>query len=165
MSNIIDKISVSGTVYDIQGSGGGGITSGEVQTMIDESISGKADTNNTVQSVGLSTLADGKSITAVIPSGNTYTATIFKVGNGLTWQAYNSTIVVDTSKIAQKTDIPTVSSAVTSGSTDSEIPTAKAVYTAIPIVTNTITSGSTEAITSGAVYDAIGDIETLLSQI
>jgi hypothetical protein len=201
MSNIIDKIQVSGNSYDVKDKSattvvaltqaqynvlpssaktanilynitdaqGGDLsnywTTAETQSAITEAVSGKADTNNTVQSVGLSTLADGKSITAVIPSGNTYTATIFKVGNGLTWQAYNSTIVVDTSKIAQKTDIPTVSSAITSGSTDSEIPTAKAVYTAIPIVTNTITSGSTEAITSGAVYDAIGDIETLLSQI
>ena len=35
----------------------------------------------------------------------------------------------------------------------------------IPTVTNTIASGSTDAISSGAVYNAIGDIETLLSQI
>lgn len=35
----------------------------------------------------------------------------------------------------------------------------------IPTVTSTITSGSTEAITSGAVYDAIGDIESLLAEI
>lgn len=55
--------------------------------------------------------------------------------------------------------------AVTSASTDNEIPTAKAVFDAIPTVTNTITSGSTDAITSGAVYDALGDVETLLSQI
>jgi len=72
MSNIIDSIQLSGTVYTIgSGGGGGGITSGEVQTMIDESISGKVDTSAVV-------------------------------------------------------------TAVTSGSTDSEIPTAKAVYDAIP---------------------------------
>lgn len=41
MSNIIDKIQLSGVTYDIGGSGG--ITSGEVQTMIDESISGKTN--------------------------------------------------------------------------------------------------------------------------
>lgn len=120
-------------IDDLYSKVGSGITSGEVQTMIDESISGKADTNNTVQSVGLSTLADGKSITAVIPSGTTYTSTIFKVGNGLTWQPYNSTIVVDTSKIAQKTDIPTVSSA--------------------------ITSGDTNAVAGGAVYDKFDEVE------
>ena len=35
----------------------------------------------------------------------------------------------------------------------------------IPAVTNSITSGSTDAVTSGAVYDAIGDIESLLAAI
>jgi phage tail tape-measure protein len=43
MSNIIDSIRLSGVTYTIQDSGGGGITSGEVQTMIDENISGKTD--------------------------------------------------------------------------------------------------------------------------
>ena len=42
MSNVIDSIQLSGTVYTI--GSGGGITSGEVQTMIDENISGKTDT-------------------------------------------------------------------------------------------------------------------------
>lgn len=35
----------------------------------------------------------------------------------------------------------------------------------IPTVSNTITSGSTDAISSGAVYDAIGDINTILQSI
>ncbi len=35
----------------------------------------------------------------------------------------------------------------------------------IPTVTNSITQGSTEAVTSGAVYNAIGDIESLLAAI
>ena len=35
----------------------------------------------------------------------------------------------------------------------------------IPTVTNSITSGSTDAVTSGAVYNAIGDIESLLAAI
>ena len=68
----------------------------------------------------------------------------------------------DTSSVVASSAI---TSAVTSASTDSEIPTAKAVYDSIPTVTNTITSGSTDAVSSGAVYDVIGDIETLLSQI
>ena len=46
MSNIIDKIQVSGVTYDLPS--GGGITSGEVQTMIDESISGKIDASSAV---------------------------------------------------------------------------------------------------------------------
>lgn len=112
--------------------------------------------------------------TGISISGNVISAT----GGGnptveLTQAEYDTlvtagTVSADTYYIitdAYSPDISAITSAVTSGSTDSEIPTAKAVYTAIPIVTNTITSGSTEAITSGAVYDAIGDIETLLSQI
>ena len=67
--------------------------------------------------------------------------------------------------VSGKVDTSDVTTAVTSASTDSEIPTAKAVFDSIPTVTNTITSGSTDAITSGAVYDALGDIETLLSNI
>ena len=35
----------------------------------------------------------------------------------------------------------------------------------IPTVTNSITQGSTDAVTSGAVYDVIGNIETLLAAI
>ena len=35
----------------------------------------------------------------------------------------------------------------------------------IPTVTNSITQGSTDAVTSGAVYSAIGDIESLLAAI
>ena len=35
----------------------------------------------------------------------------------------------------------------------------------IPVVVNSITSGSTDAVSSGAVYTAIGDVETLLAAI
>lgn len=45
MSNIIDSIQLSGVTYTLSAeTSGGGITSGEVQTMIDQSISGKQDT-------------------------------------------------------------------------------------------------------------------------
>ena len=104
----------------IQG-GGSGIDSGTVQTMIDESISGKADTTAVTQDI--------------------------------------------TAAVTGKVDTSSVVTSVTSASTDSQIPTAKAVYDGIPKVTSTISSGSTDAITSGAVYDAIGNVETLLSQI
>lgn len=120
MSNIIDKIQVSGVTYDIGGSGGGG--------------------NPTVE------LTQAE-YDALVTAGTVSADTFY--------------VITD----AYSPDISSITTAVTSGSTDSEIPTAKAVYDAIPTVTNTITSGSTEAITSGAVYDAIGDIETLLSQI
>ena len=80
------------------------------------------------------------------------------MGNNLYFQgsAFNVSGVVETSA---------VTTTISSGSTDSEIPSAKAVFDAIPTVTNQITSGSTDVITSGAVYDAIGDIESLLSNI
>ena len=80
--------------------GGGGITSGEVQTMIDESISGKVDTS-------------------------------------------------------------AITSSVTSASTDSEIPTAKAVYDAIPTggtsitIDPTLDSGSTNPVANSAITEAL----------
>lgn len=49
-----------------------------------------------------------------------------------------------------------------------EVPTKNgtmALTSDIPTVTNSITSGSTDAVTSGAVYNAIGDIESLLAAI
>ena len=54
MSNIIDSIQVSGVTYTLSAeTSGGGITSGEVQTMIDESISGKVNvSDNQVEAYG-----------------------------------------------------------------------------------------------------------------
>lgn len=47
MSNIIDSIQLSGVTYTLSAeTSGGGITSGEVQTMIDESISGKVNVSD-----------------------------------------------------------------------------------------------------------------------
>ena len=115
-------------------------------------------------------------IDSIQVSGVTYTISGGGGGNAtveLTQAEYNAlvsagTVSANTYYIitdAYSPDISAITSAVTSESTDGEIPTAKAVYDAIPTVTNTITSGSTEAITSGAVYDAIGDVEALLSAI
>lgn len=66
-------------------------------------------------------------------------------------------VMVDQDDIPYKTDLATVA---TSGSYNdlSNKPT-------IPTVTNSITQGSTDAVTSGAVYAAIGDIESLLAAI
>ena len=57
-----------------------------------------------------------------------------------------------------------VTSSVTSASTDSQIPTAKAVYDAIPTggtveVSSAITSGDTNAVAGGAVYDKFDEVE------
>ena len=70
-----------------------------------------------------------------------------------------------TEAVTGKVDTTAIVTAITSSSTNAQVPSAKCVYDAIPTVTNTITSGSTDAISSGAVYDALGDVETLLSQI
>lgn len=55
-----------------------------------------------------------------------------------------------------------ITTSVTSGSTDSEIPTAKAVFDALPTVpttTSAVTSGSTDVVESGAVYDQLGGLK------
>ena len=77
MSNIIDSIQLSGVTYAIQGSGGG-ITSGEVQTMINENISGKTDvsaftahtSNTTIHTPSTSAVTSGS--TDVVESGAVY---------------------------------------------------------------------------------------------
>lgn len=78
MPNIIDAIQLSGVTYTIQGSGGGGITSGEVQTMIDENISGKTDVsaftahtgNISIHTPSTSAVTSGS--TDVVESGAVY---------------------------------------------------------------------------------------------
>ena len=123
MSNYIDSIQLSGTVYTIQGSGGG---------------SG----NPTVE---LTQAEYNALVSAGTVSANTYY------------------IITD----AYSPDISSITSSVTSGSTDSEIPTAKAVYDVIPPIVTTITSGSTDSQvpSAKAVYDTIGDINTILNSI
>ena len=68
-----------------------------------------------------------------------------------------------------KVDSSSVVTAVTSGSTDSEIPTAKAVFDAIPTgssitVSSAITSGDTNPIAGGAVYDKFDEVETVTAR-
>lgn len=62
MSNIIDTIRVSGTDYTLSAQTSGGITSGEVQTMIDESISGYVTTNTKQEITGNKTFIGSSSI-------------------------------------------------------------------------------------------------------
>ena len=116
MSNIIDSIQLSGTVYTISGSGGGG--------------------NPTVE---LTQAEYDALVTAGTVSADTYY------------------IITD----AQTPEISAITSAVTSGSTDGEIPTAKAVYDAIPTTTSAVTSGSTAAVESGGVYNQLGGLKLL----
>ena len=74
MSNIIDTIQVSGVQYTLsaQTGGGSGVTSGEVQTMIDESISGKADSSAvTAVQDSLSGYVATSAVTTAVTSGST----------------------------------------------------------------------------------------------
>lgn len=77
-------------------------------------------------------------------SGNTF----FSIGNGGLIQRHNAF------EIRQNGDIY-----ITKDGSDVKL------QDIIPTVSNTITSGSTDAISSGAVYDAIGDINTILQSI
>ena len=63
MSNIIDTIRVSGTDYTLSAQTSGGITSGEVQTMIDESISGYVTTDTAQEITGEKTFVGNKKLT------------------------------------------------------------------------------------------------------
>ena len=85
-----------------------GITSGEVQTMIDNSISGKANTADVVTNVSDADDAFGVHIN-VTKGGTASTKTLLRVGSGLTWDNTNKTVKVNGEIIAQKTDIPSVS--------------------------------------------------------
>ena len=100
----------------------GYITSGDAQTQIDNSISGKVDTTTfNTYSGNVETSLSGKQDTLSAGTGIDITNNVISV-----------TGMVATSSIA---------TVVTSSSTDSEVPSAK------------------------CLYDALGDIETLLSQI
>ena len=123
-------------LQDNLGGGGGGITSGEVQTMIDESISGKADSSDvylkseTSGATEISTALGGKQDTLsagtnITISGNVISAQL--EGGAVSRGDVEDMISAATSGLVSTSAI---TSAVTSASTDSEIPTAKAVYDA-----------------------------------
>lgn len=114
MSNIIDSIQLSGTVYTIQGSGGG---------------SG----NPTVE---LTQAEYDALVSAGTVSANTYYIITDAQAGDLTqyWTSAQTQSAINQAT-SGKVDTSSVVTAVTSGSTDSEIPTAKAVYDAIPSAT------------------------------
>lgn len=138
--SIIDSIQLSGSSYDVRDKSATTVVSLTQQEY--DALPSSAKTANILYNI---TDAQAGDLTQYWTSAQTQSAI--------------------TEATSGKVETSSVVSSVTSASTDSEIPTAKAVYNAIPTVTNTITSGSTDAISSGAVYDALGDVETLLSQI
>lgn len=109
MSNIIDSIQLSGTVYTIQGTGGGGSPTVELtQAEYDALVSAGTVSANTYYIITDATAGD---LTQYWTSAQTQSAI--------------------TQATSGKVDTSSVVTAVTSGSTDAEIPTAKAVYDAI----------------------------------
>lgn len=60
-----------------------------------------------------------------------------------------------------KVDTSAVTSSITSGSTNSEIPSAKAVYDVLPTTTSAVTSGSTAVVESGGVYEQLGGLKLI----
>lgn len=110
MSNIIDSIQLSGVTYTIQGSGGGGNPTVELtQAEYDALVESGAVQTNTYYII---TDAQAGDLTQYWTSAQTQSAI--------------------TSATSGKVNTSSVVSSVTSASTDSEIPTAKAVYDAIP---------------------------------
>ena len=108
------------------GGGGGDITSGEVQTMIDESISGKADTSAVTQSINAAVSGKIDSESAVTnvkvltvsqqnevqiaqskgdSTASTFVGTVYRVGSGLTWNYQTKEFAVDSSTVALKSEV------------------------------------------------------------
>ena len=104
--------------------GGGGITSGEVQTMIDESISGKADASAVTESINAAVSGKADAASAVTNvriltvsqqnslqieqrRNNDYqlVGNVYKIGSGLTWDYTTKEIEVDNSTVALKSDV------------------------------------------------------------
>lgn len=124
------------------GGSGSGITSGEVQTMIDESISGKADAASAVTNVRILTVSQQNSLQIEQRINNDYqfVGNVYKIGSGLTWDYSTKEIEVDNSTVALKTDL--------SGKLDASA------YTPVTI-DSAITSNSRNAVQSSAIYDKV----------
>ena len=139
MSNIIDSIQLSGTVYTLsaQTSGGSGATVSEVtQAQYDALVSG-----GTVDPTVLYIITDAQAgdLTQYWTSAQTKSAI--------------------TQATSGKVNTSSVVSSVTSASTDSEIPTAKAVFDAIPTGGTgggkAISAGTNISVTTGETADTV----------
>lgn len=92
----------------------GGTTTATVQTMIDESISGKAEAASAVTDVSTTATTLGNNTTIslrVFRNGTEASShpTVITIGSGFTYNSVGNTVAVDTSVIAAKSDIPSVS--------------------------------------------------------
>ena len=129
MTNIIDSIQLSGTVYTIQGSGGtvsSAITSGDTNAVAGGAVYDKFDEVEQVTARALNSLSEADEVTAraLIDLND-------KIGSGGGITSGEVQTMINES-VSGKVNTSSVVSSVTSASTDSEIPTAKAVYDAIP---------------------------------
>ena len=152
---------------------GGGMSSGEVQTMIDTSVSGKQDTlvsgtniktinNESILGSGNIIIEGGGSITisSAITSGDTNA-----VAGGAVYDKIDEVEQVTAralnglaESLATKVDASAITSSVTSASTDSQIPTAKAVFDAIPTGSTSgkaISAGTNISVTTGETADTV----------
>lgn len=131
--------------------GGGGMSSGDVESMISSAISGKADTSAVTESL------NAKVDTSAFTSYSGSIESRLSNDEEVTAAALNDL----NETISGKVDTSAVTTSVTSGSTDAEIPTAKAVYDAIPTggtsitIDQTLDSGSTNPVANSAITTAI----------
>ena len=139
MSNIIDSIKLSGTVYTLsaQTSGGGG--------------------NPTVE---LTQAEYDALVSAGTVSADTYYIITDAQAGDLTqyWTSAQTQSAI-TEAVSGKVDTSAITTSITSGSTDSEIPTAKAVYDAIPTGGTgggkAISAGTNISVTTGETADTV----------
>ena len=88
-----------------------GVTTGQVQSMIDQSVSGKANSSDVVTNVTASTVNVGgrNNFTLNVTKGGTASNPIvFAIESGFTYNTTSKVIGIDTSVIAQTSDIPSV---------------------------------------------------------
>jgi hypothetical protein len=137
MANTLDKIKLSGVTYDIIDSTAvhsldgyattGDVTaataalaetiaeqhyqtSGDVQSAITEAVSGKADASDVItEIVGNVYGGNGNYGITYTKNGSNTNKLIFGIGDGLKVGSITSTFEVDFTKVAKKTDIPSVS--------------------------------------------------------
>ena len=162
MNNIIDSIQLSGVTYTLQGSGGGtvssAITSGDTNAVAGGAVYDKFDEVEQVTARALNDLDEKINPTveltqaeydALVSAGTVSADTYYIISDAT---AFDPTTKVDTSAFTaysaatntalnNKVDTSAITSSVTSASTDSEIPTAKAVWEAASGGGTTYTAG------------------------
>ncbi|MBO7733598.1 MAG: hypothetical protein J6S67_13620 [Methanobrevibacter sp.] len=170
----------------VGGGGGSDIDSGTVQTMIDESISGKVDTSVfDTYSAATNTAIDAKANKTAAVGGYGFGATnnvnniqlksvsSGNIGNAIYYPTINGKGILTSNQTFarnnydfQLIETSAITSSVTSASTDSEIPSAKAVWDAIPAsitVDSAFDSGSTNPLANSAITTHLNNVESVIA--